>query len=142
MEGRMTRSPSRRGASPRDDRGTVSAFAVVVATALVLCLGLVIDAGRLVDARIEAGDMAAAAARAGAQEVTDIRAGRRVVHPVRADAAARTFLAAAGAAGQVASTPSSVTVTVQVHRRFTVLGLAGLSGRTVRATRTASPVSG
>jgi Flp pilus assembly protein TadG len=138
----MSRARSTPRVSRRDDRGTVTAFAVVVATALVLCLGLVIDAGRLVDARVEAGDLAAAAARAGAQEITDLRGGRRVVHPARAEATARAFLAATGVAGQVASTPSSVTVTVQIHRRFTVLGLAGLSGRTVRATRTASPVSG
>jgi Flp pilus assembly protein TadG len=130
--------PTRRA----DDRGTVTTFAVVVATALLVCLGLVVDGGRLVDARIEAADLAGGAARAGAQELTGLRAGDRVIDPARAEAAARAFLASTGASGTVAATPAQVTVTVEVHRGFTLLGLAGLSGRTVRATRTAVPVAG
>jgi len=136
VAGGMTRPRAR-----RDDRGTVTAFAVVVAAALLVCLGLVVDGGRLVDARLEAADLAGAAARAGAQEVVGLRAGQRMVDPARAEATARAFLAAAGSTGSVAASPSRVTVTVEIHRGFSLLGLAGLSGRTVRATRTATPVS-
>jgi Flp pilus assembly protein TadG len=132
---------ARQRARRRDDRGTVTAFAVVLATALLVCLGLVVDGGRLVDARIEAADLAGAAARAGAQELTGLRAGQRAVDPARAEAAARSFLAAVGASGTASATPAHVTVTVEVHRGFTLLGLAGLGGRTVRATRTATPVT-
>lgn len=125
-----------------DERGTVSAFATVLVVALLAAAGLVVDGGRVIDARITAGDVAAAAARAGAQEVVGVRAGARRIDPGRAERAARAFLARTGHGGTVRATPEQVTVTVRVASRSALLDLVGLSGRTVSATRSARPVSG
>jgi len=126
----------------RDDRGTVSVFVVTLTVALVAVVGLVFDGGRLVDARFEAADLAARAARTGAQEVVGVRAGRRQLDPARAERAARADLALSGRDGVVTATTRAVTVSVTVHRRFSLLRLVGLQGRDVTATRSSQPLSG
>lgn len=126
----------------RDDRGTVTAFAAAITLAMLLAAGLVVDGGRVIDARITAGDVAAAAARAGAQEVVGVRAGVPRIDPARAERAAHAFLAGAGLFGAVQATPEAVTVTVGVASRLALLGLVGIDSRTVTVRRTARAVDG
>lgn len=123
------------------DRGTVTAFVVTLVVAFVACAALAVDGGRLVAARVQAADHAENAARAGAQELTDLRAGQRRVDPVRARARAAAYLADHGVIGEIVATTASVTVTVVLEHHPTLLGLVGVGARSVRATRSVSPVS-
>ena len=82
-----------------DDRGQVTAFVVVMVTALVLCAGLVIDGGLALSAKVQALDEAQSASRAGAEEINlaVYRAtGTIVLDPSQATAAAEQYLASTG----------------------------------------------
>ncbi len=108
------------------DSGQVTAFVVVMAAALVLMIGLVLDGGLTLSARERALGEAQEAARAGAQAVAD------------ADA----YLAKVGATGTATATANLVTVTVTIVQPMQILSAAGLHAVTVRATATAVPVRG
>lgn len=126
----------------RDNAGSVTAFVAVIATALVLVAGMVIDGGQVVSAGIDARRLASSAARAGAQEVDvdHLRAtGRPALASARGADAARDFLASAGADGTVEVAGAAVTVTVVVEHRMRLLPLPA---RQVTATRTARATPG
>lgn len=53
----------------RDQRGSITAFVAVVATALVLVAGMAYDGGQVITAHNTARNDAARAARAGAQQI-------------------------------------------------------------------------
>src|SRR5438874_2587717 len=82
-----------------DQNGRVTAFVVIIVTAVFLFAGLVLDGGLTLTAKIRAIGEAEEAARAGAQEI-DLAAYRAdgTLHlmPDQARAAARDYLAAAG----------------------------------------------
>jgi Flp pilus assembly protein TadG len=121
--------PSARGA-----RGQVTAFVVIIALALLLFAGLVIDGGLTLAAKRRAINEAEAAARAGAQAIaigTFRTSGRLTLDPVRARAAARAYLAATGHPGTIHVVGDRVTVTVQLTQPLQLLGLAGLASLTV-----------
>ncbi|NYH54498.1 Flp pilus assembly protein TadG [Nocardiopsis arvandica] len=123
-----------------DDKGQASAFVAVMASALLLCLGLVTDGGGVLRARNEAATLAQEAARAGAQQL-DWAAYREgtdevALDPSAASAAAHSFLGAAGATGTVAVSGDTVTVTCSVPYSFTLLPMGST---TVDATATARP---
>lgn len=122
------------------DRGSVSAFVVSITVGLIACAGLVLDGGRLLDARIEAADLAENAARAGAQQVVGIRDGAWHLDGGQAQRAASAFLLAQGVNGQVSVSGNEVSVTVTLHRDMALLGVVGVGGRNVSATRTALAV--
>ena len=122
------------------DRGSVTAFVVVLAVSLLALVGLVYDGGRLVAAHLVASDHAAAAARAGAQAVVGIRADHLQIDPLAATGAAQTYLAVHGATGSIEATPLAVSVTVRRSVAFALLTLVGVSGREVSATRTSVAV--
>lgn len=124
------------------DRGSVSAFVVMLVTTFLVCAGLAVDGARLVAAHVSAADHAENAARVGAQEVVQIRAGAPQLDPARAAAAAHAYLRARGRHGTVAVTSTRITVTVTEHREFGLLSLVGISGRSTTATRSADPVRG
>lgn len=126
---------------PSRDRGSMSAFVVCLALAFLMLAGLSVDGGRLVAARTRAADLAENAARAGAQEIVDIRAGVRRVDPVAARRTASAYLAAHGVDGSVTVAGNRVVVTVEITQRPTLLRLAGVTSRTVRATRSSEPIS-
>lgn len=102
------------GAHPperRDERGSVSLFAVVLAVAMIVVIGLVVDGGAKVHAQQYARAVAREAARAGGQAVAGPQAvlGQDpVVDPYTARAAAQAYLDAAGL-------PGTVTVTGGTH---------------------------
>ena len=125
------------------DSGQVTAFVVVMAAALVLMIGLVLDGGLTLSARERALGEAQEAARAGAQAVNLAvyrQDGDLVLNPAQADADA--YLASIGATGTATATGGLVTVTVTIVQPMQILSAAGLHAVTVRATATAVPVRG
>lgn len=124
------------------DRGSVSAFVVMLTVMLVVCAGLVVDGGRLVGAHVSAADHAENAARRGAQEMVGIRAGVPHIDASRAQAAAAGYLHAHGVDGTVLIAGDEVTVTVTAREPSTLLHLVGIEAMTATATRSARPVVG
>lgn len=144
----MTITASTRHRGPRlrqDERGQVTAFVVVIVTAILLFAGLVLDGGLALAAKVRALGEAQEAARAGAQEI-DLAAyranGLLRLAPQQANAAARNYLAAAGHNGTVSVAGNTVRVTVTVSQPTQLLGLIGISSSTVTATGEAQPQRG
>jgi len=123
-----------------DDRGQTTAFVAILASAFLLCLGLVTDGGGLLRARNEAATLAQEAARAGVQQLdwASYREGTSEValDPSAASAAAQSFLNAAGATGTVSVSGDTVIVTCSVGYSFTLLPGGST---TVDSTATARP---
>ena len=127
------------------DSGQVTAFVVVMAFALILMIGLVLDGGLTLAARERALGEAQEAARAGAQAVNRVtyrQDGDLVLDPAQAEADASAYLASIGATGTVTATDGLVTVTVTVVQPMQILSAAGLQAVTVHATASAVPVRG
>jgi Flp pilus assembly protein TadG len=128
-------------ASPHDE-GTVTAFAVILTTALLACAGLVLDGGLALTARVRVVNLAQEAARAGAQELdlaTYRTTGTVVLRPDAAATTARAYLAAAGVTGQVTTLGATVSVTVEADQPSQLLTLIGI--RSLHVTGHASAVA-
>lgn len=124
-----------------DERGSVAPFIAIISLALVMVAGMAYDGGQVVAAQARARDLAGNAARAGAQEIdlTVLRAtGRPELLPEQAVAAAQTYLADAGATGEVTVLDDRITVTVRLRQPMHILPLPD---RTVVATDTATAVA-
>ena len=124
-----------------DEEGAVTGFVAVIAVALVLVAGMVLDGGQLVTSGVEARRLAASAARAGAQEVdVDVLryTGTARLSPVAARRAALDYLAAADTAGTVDVHGGRVTVSITIEHQMRILPLGT---RAVRATRSADAVA-
>ncbi|HTO00040.1 MAG TPA: pilus assembly protein TadG-related protein [Microthrixaceae bacterium] len=123
----------------RDERGSITAFVAVVATALVLVAGMAYDGGEVITAHNTARNDAARAARAGAQQI-DLDHLRSTSEPLlkvtAAEAAAVDYLKRAGATGTATVSGASITVTVT---RVQPMHILPVSDRviTVQATATA-----
>ncbi|MCO1575885.1 pilus assembly protein TadG-related protein [Crossiella sp. SN42] len=142
----MTTSATHQPTSNRlgsNDTGSVTAFLVVLVTAVLLFAGLVLDGGLALAAKIRALGHAQEAARAGAQQI-DLAAYRadgtlRLVAP-QARTAARAYLTAAGAtADRIVVDGTTVTVTVTARQRTQLLHLIGITSLTLTATGQAEP---
>ena len=129
----------------RRQRGQVTAFVVVFATALLLMAGLVIDGGLALGARVRAGNEAQAAARAGAQAI-DLALYRATgfieLNPRAAVAAAQRYLATTGDTGSVQATAQEVLVTVTVRQPTQILGIVKIGSLTVSGRGEARPEHG
>ena len=128
-----------------DDHGQVTAFVAVMATALILCAGLVIDGGLTLSAKIRSTDEAQSAARAGAEQIdlaTYRQSGTVVLDPMEATQAAERYLATTGDTGQVTVNGDIVTVRVEATQATQILGIAGLHSFTVSASASATAVRG
>jgi hypothetical protein len=92
----------------------VTIWAVVVALACLLIVGLVLDGGTVLRARSRSFDLAGAAARAGAQELDGVALteGRIVLREPDARQTAMSYLAAHDATGEVVVDGLEVQVTV------------------------------
>lgn len=128
-----------------DDSGRVTAFVVIVVTAVLAFSGLVLDGGLALAAKVRAIGEAQEAARAGAQEI-DLAAYRadgtvRLI-PQQASAAARRFLAATGSSGTISVAANTVTVTVTVTQPTQLLGVIGIGSLTVTGSGQAQPQRG
>jgi hypothetical protein len=127
----------------RDERGVVTAFVIVLTTALILVAGLVLDGGYTVAARREAIDEADGAARAAAQALAvSTRGGTIALDAGRAQAAVDAFLAPTGHAGEATVQGDAVTVTVSFSRRMLILGVGGLVSARVTGRGSARAVPG
>lgn len=124
--------------------GTISAFVAVIAVALIVVAGLVLDGGRLLAARRQADDIAANAARAGAQALDEhrIRSGTTALDPQASQVAVARYLAKTAGTGTATIAGDTVTVDVRLPVRMLLLGIAGIGDRTVTATRQARAVQG
>lgn len=99
----------------RDERGSITAFVAVVATALVLVAGMAYDGGQVIAAHNAARNDAERAARAGAQQIdlAHLRATNEPrLDPAAAETAAIQYLERTGATGTATVSDASVTVTV------------------------------
>ena len=128
-----------------DESGRVTAFVVIIVTAVLAFGGLVLDGGLALAAKVRALGEAQEAARAGAQEI-DLAAyradGTLRLAPQQASDAARNYLAAAGHTGTVSIAGNAVTVTVTVSQPTQLLGSIGIGSLTVTGTGQAQPQHG
>jgi hypothetical protein len=126
--------------STRDERGSITAFVAVVATALVLVAGMAYDGGQVIAAHNAARNDAERAARAGAQQI-DIDHLRATNEPIldatAAEQAAVDFLERSGATGTASVSGASITVTVTAVQPMLILPGAD---RTIVVSETATAV--
>ncbi|MFP5376434.1 MAG: pilus assembly protein TadG-related protein [Acidimicrobiia bacterium] len=116
------------------ERGQITLFVALVAGALLVLAGLVVDGGEVLAARRRAFDDAQEAARAGAQALapSPYRGGDAVVlDPEAAAAAAHGYLAAAGHPGAVVVEGDQVAVEVSFDQPLSLLRLVGIDHVTV-----------
>lgn len=126
------------------EQGSASIWALLVtATAFTLLLGLVVDGGNVIDARLESSRAAAQAARLGADALSqpDLRSGRDQVDAARATTQATSYLAATGLKGRTSVQGHTVTVTVVGRSPTQILGVIGINSFPVRETRTARAIT-
>lgn len=124
----------------RDERGSVTAFVAVVATALVLVAGMAYDGGQVIAAHNAARNDAERAARAGAQQIDldHLHATNEPrLDPAAAEAAAVGYLEQAGATGIATVSGGSITVTVTRVQPMRILPGAD---RTIVVSETATAV--
>ncbi|MFF7451610.1 MULTISPECIES: TadE/TadG family type IV pilus assembly protein [unclassified Streptomyces] len=128
----MRRSVQRRARHAAfDDQGGVTVFVAVCVIALIGILGIAVDGGSRMRALERADFLAGEAARAGGQAIDPAQAipGEAVVvDPQDAVAAARAYLASAGATGTVTVSGDGTTLTVDVTDAYdtTFLSVAGI----------------
>jgi Flp pilus assembly protein TadG len=125
-----------------DERGSITAFVAVVATALVMVAGMAYDGGQVIHAHNAARNDAEQAARAGAQEIdlTHLRQTNEPrLDPGDAETAALEYLARVGATGTALVDGADITVTVTRVQSLRILPGAD---RTITVTETASAVRG
>ena len=126
--------------NPHDERGSITAFVAVVATALVLVAGMAYDGGQVIRAHNAARTDAERAARAGAQQIDldHLRATNEPrLDPAAAESAAVEYLERAGVRGTASVSDASVTVTVTAVQPMLILPGAD---RTIVVRETATAV--
>ena len=123
------------------DRGSVVAYVLLLAAALVVVLGLAVGGGEAMAAHQAAYAEAEEAARAGAAALAAyaLRSGDVAVDQAAAITAAEDFMASSGHPGNVAVLGNVVEVSVSPYRVATpLLGIAGIASLTVSATASAT----
>ncbi|WP_194925340.1 pilus assembly protein TadG-related protein [Catenulispora pinisilvae] len=123
----------------------VTVFTIIIASALILFVGLVYDGGRALDGRVRALNEAQEAARAGAQalNIGALRAGSSAILDSGAAVnAAQTFLAGTGDTGTVDVAGTTVTVSVTHVQPTTFLGMVGVGAMTAHVTASAKAEQG
>ena len=129
------------------DRGSITAYLLIMTVALVLMAGLVLDGGAALTAHGTAADTAQQAARAGADALDDTSLRTTTpagltANPAAARTAAAAVLAAAGVTGEVTVAGTTVTVTAHATRPTAILAIAGITQVGGTATATAVPLHG
>ena len=122
-------------------RGSFSAFIVIIIVSLTALSGLVFDGGRIVGTYLEMSDDAQNAARIGTQNLVSIRDGDPEIDPAQAHRDMFEYLQQQGHDASVYFSKDSITVTIRKHVSMRVLNLFGISGRTVSVQRTVQMVS-
>jgi hypothetical protein len=110
--------------------GAISVPMSVAAIAMIIAVGLAVDGVRAAQGVASADAVAEEAARSAGQvvDVSRLAGGTAVISPDAAAVAARTYLQAAHAEGEVRiSGPTTVQVEVTVRRPTVLLGLVGVA---------------
>lgn len=133
--------------TPQDlERGSITPYALILVTVLMLFVGLVVDLGNKLRAGWEAVGIAEEAARAGAGQIDRVAAYRGeklVVDRGAALRAAQEHLSRTGHRGDVViSGPTSVRVTVTVSKPTWLLSLVGMTTVSMTAHANADLVAG
>jgi Flp pilus assembly protein TadG len=126
------------------ERGSASIWALIVtAGAFTVLLGLVVDGGRLIDARLASARTAAQAARLGADSLStaSVRNGDSTISASTAVARARDYLRQAGMSGHVRVTGDRVTVTVTGTSQNQILTIVGLGSFPIQESQTAQAIT-
>lgn len=129
----------------RDERGTVTAFVVIMTVTMLVVAGLVIDGGYTLAARRRAFNEANAAARAAAQAIdeTALRSTGDVrLRPEDARRIGEAHLRDAGMTGTVTVNATTVTVHAVTTQPMSLLGMVGIGPLTIEADGTARAVQG
>ncbi len=121
----------------QQERGSATLFILILAVGLLIMVGLVVDGGGQVNAKDQANSVAQSAARAAVVNISDATGGTPVIDTASAQAAAQTYIAAAGKTGTVTINGNNVTVTVTSNYQTVFLSLAGINTLTGSATSTA-----
>lgn len=122
-------------------RGSFSAFMVILIVSLTGMSGLVFDGGRVISAYLEISDDAQNAARLGTQNLISIRAGSPEIHPAQAHEDMSEFLQQRGHDALVFVSSSSITVEIRRRVPMRVLNMFGVSSRTINVRRTVEAVA-
>lgn len=117
----------------RNERGSVTLWAVIITTAVLMIVGLVVDGGSQLRATQRADQIAREAARAAGQAVTgDPILGRPgLVDVSRGRQAATAYLSAAGVTGDVQVDGTTIVVTTRVAWSPVILSAVGVDSVTV-----------
>ena len=129
---------------PRTERGSASVWAMlIISGAFTVLLGLVVDGGRVLDARIAASRAAAQAARVGADSLSSasVRDGHDVINVEMAKARAQKYLTDAGLTGTVSVSGQTVTVAVAGKSSTQILGVIGITSFPIEETETAQAIT-
>ncbi|HLN07208.1 MAG TPA: pilus assembly protein TadG-related protein [Acidimicrobiales bacterium] len=133
---------SRRASSP--ELGAVTPFVMLLCVALVALLALVVDGGRVLNARETALSEAEQAARAGAVQLSasSLHGGLTAVQVASAIATAERYMAASGHPGSATVAGTVVVTTVRFLLPTPLLALVGISALPVSASAAATAVVG
>ena len=121
------------------ERGSVSVYVVIIASALMLMAGLCVEGGRVLNTRATMADQAEQAARVGVQQLSMEKlrsSGVASTDPSAATSAARSYLARTGDAqtSTVKASTDRVSVTVERDVPTTMLRLVGIPSIHVSVT--------
>lgn len=130
--------------SARNERGSASIWTILVtAGAFTMLLGLVVDGGNVIDARVAASRAAGQAARVGADSLSSasVRNGHDAISPEAAKARAEEYLRDAGVNGVVTVSGDTVTVSVTGTAKTQVLGVIGIGSFPIAESETAQAIT-
>jgi hypothetical protein len=115
------------------ERGSITAFVVILAASFVVLAGLVYDGGAALAAKTALIDQAQQAARQAATALNpqSLRDGTPALAPGQAIADAQAYLASCGDTGTVTITPDQVTVHAVREQHTAILGVIGIGQITV-----------
>lgn len=121
------------------ERGSVTLWAVIITSVVLVIMGLVVDGGAQLRAGQRADQVAREAARAAGQAISgDPILGRPgMVDVSRSRQAANEYLTAAGVAGEVSVDGATITVTTSVVFTPVMLSAFGISSVTVQGSAVA-----
>lgn len=128
----------------RPDHGSASIWALlIIAGAFTVLLGLVVDGGRLVDARLASARAAGQAARTAADALSgaSVRSGHDYVAATQARQRGSDYLRAAGMHGTVSVHGATVRVTVNGTSRTGILSVIGIGSLPIHESATATAIT-
>ncbi|MGB7053302.1 MAG: pilus assembly protein TadG-related protein [Acidimicrobiales bacterium] len=127
-----------------EDRGSITAFSVLLLVAIFVVMGMVLDGGTQASAHQSAVDEAEQAARAGAGalSVAALRSGSVQLNDQQAVAVAEALTVASGHPGTATVVGQTVTVDVQYRVPTAILGIVGITSLPVSASASADDVAG